>query len=334
MIAVRTVWVVLLTLLCLSSRAQGSESANKPFELEIGVDEKYDDLAVYVVDQTAGTVSKKGDLLTEPYFTLSHRFPGRFPTRLILDVTADFYAKYSIQNYQTYKLSVIQRIASKTYLTAKYTFIPDIFFGDDVVDIPPGTAPLPTKDQSYRIHIFQVTADRDFTRNLNLAISGRYGIRDARPAFNYRDMTLWSGALDGTYWLTRDTRLGLGTSYEKDNARGGFNLFLSTPMNPIRDDATYNQFSLYTSLTYLISEAWSLRGGYTHRERFYITKFAGDTLHNGRTDHTNSILLSTTYRLTDPIGLKASYEGIWRDSTKSYARFHENIYTVGVNYHF
>lgn len=334
---IKQICLTLLTIVYLVYPSTGGEAAeltNRPFKLELGINEKYDDVAIYVIDQAAGTVSKKGDLITEPYLTLSYKTRASFPTKLILDFTADFYGKYSVQNFQTYKFIIQQKIASKTYVTAKYTFIPDIFFGSEIIDIRPGTNLVPAKDQSYRTHVIQVTLDRDFVPRLNLALSGKYAIRDAKPLFNYRDVNLWGGALDGTYRVTPNTRLVLGTSYERDNAKGGVNLFRSTPANPVPDDATYDQFSFYSRLAYSVSQDWSIKGRYTRRERYYTTTLNGDTLHKGRRDHTNSILLGTAYKLIKPIDLKASYEGIWRDSTKSYAHLRENIYMVGVDYRF
>jgi hypothetical protein len=326
--------LAILYLVYLSSGAEAAEFANRPFKLTLGINEKYDDVAVYVIDQAAGTVSKKGDLIAEPYLTLSYKTHAAYPTKLILDFTADFYGKYSVQNFQTYKLIIQQKVASKTYATGKYTFIPDIFFGSEIIDIRPGTNLVPTKDQSYRTHVIQVTLDRDVAPRLNLALSGKYAVRDARPAFNYRDVNLWGGALDGIYRATPDTRLVLGASYERDNAEGGLNLFRSTLTNPVPDDATYDQFSFYSSLAYSVSQNWSIKGRFTRRERYYTTNLDGDTLHKGRREHTNIILLGTAYKLVKQIDLKASYEGIWRDSTKSYAHLRENIYMVGVDYRF
>jgi hypothetical protein len=331
---IRLTLLAIVYVVYLSTGVEAAALTNRPFKLELGINEKYDDVAVYVIDQAAGTVSKKGDLITEPYLTLSYKTHAAYPTKLILDFTATFYGKYSVQNFQTYKLIIQQKIASKTYVTGKYTFIPDIFFGSEIIDIRPGTNLVPTKDQSYRTHVVQVALDRDFAPRLNLAFSGKYAIRDAKPAFNYRDVNLWGGTFDGTYRATPDTRFVLGTSYERDNAKGGLNLFRSTPTNPVPDDATYDQFSFYGSLAYSVSQNWSIKGRYTYRERYYTTNLNGDTLHKGRRDHTNTILLGTDYKLVKPIDLKASYEGIWRDSTKSYAHLRENIYMVGVNYRF
>ncbi|MBI3621064.1 MAG: hypothetical protein HY208_02595 [Nitrospirae bacterium] len=313
--------------------ASDAGAATQSVHVEAGVDEKFDDLALYVV--TPSGVSERGDWITEPYLTLSYTTSRRLPTKLVFDVTADIYARYSVLDYQTYRFLIRQAIDEKTAVTLKYTFIPKIFFGDDMVGVAPG---VPFKDQQHEIHLVQLTADRDLRPELNVGLSARYGIRDAEPAFNYRDSSLWGVSVDGLYRPAPRWRLTTGAAFEQDMARGGTNKFTTAP-----DDASYNQVSAYAGLTYSIRDRWLLKGRYAFRWRDYTTSLVpsvspppqtGDPLHYGRTDFTNSLLFVATYRLAAPLFAKAGYESIWRDSTKSYARYHENIYTVGLNYRF
>jgi hypothetical protein len=306
-----------------------AEAATQSVHVEAGVEEKYDDLALYVIDQTqpAPTVSQQGDWITEPYLTLSYTTSRRLPTKLVFDFTADVYAKYSVLDYQTYRFLVRQAIDDRTAVALKYTFIPKIFFGDDIVGATSGGVPF--KSQQHEIHLVQVTADRDLRPDLNVGLTARYGIRDAEPAFNYRDYSLWGVSVEGLYRPAPRWRLTTGAFFEQDMARGGTNAFTTAP-----DDASYDQVAAYAGLTYSIMNRWLLKGRYAYRWRDYPTSLTGDTLHHDRTDSTNSLLFVATYRLADALHLKAGYESIWRDSTKSYARYHENIYTVGLNYRF
>jgi len=325
----------LAVILAMSAAAQAAEDVNRPFHVEAGVEEKYDDLAIYVVDQTASKTYKNGDWITEPYLTLSYRSAARLPTKLVFDFTADIYAKYSIQDYETLRFLIRQAVDDKTAVAVKYTFIPYIFFGDDVVQAAPGSS-VPAREQSHQIHIVQAAVDREVTPVLVLSATAKYGVRNAQPAFSYRDFTLWGGSIEGAYRLMPATRLTLGSSYERDDARGGTNAFTA----PAPDDATYEQASAYAGLTHVIAERWLFKGEYAYRWRDYTTGLGptspngGDTLHYGRRDSLNSLLVRITYQLAPPFYVKAGYESIWRDSTKSYARYHENIYSVGLHYRF
>lgn len=320
-----------MALLCLSVSVQAADRRGGPFRVEVGVDEKYDDVAIYVVDQATGRTKRDWDWITEPYLTLSYTRPGRLPTKLLFDFTADIYAKHPIQDYETFRFLVKQMIKDKTAVTVKYTFIPYIFFGDDVIQTAPGSM-VPTREQSHLIQIVQIAADREVTTDLRLSVSAKYGVRNARPAFSYRDFTIWGGSIEGSYRLAPEAKLVVGSSYERDDARGGTNAFTLLP-----DDATYGQLSFYSSLSYLVAEDWLLKGRYAYRWRDYTTGLSGstgDTLHYGRTDHVNVLAVETIYRIARPLYLHAGYDSVWRDSTKSYARYHENIYKIGADYRF
>ena len=320
--------VVLLGVLALAPAV-----AAAPLKMEVGIDQKYDDLALYVFDQATGTVAKKADFITEPYATLSYRRAAPLPTTVFLDVTGDFYARYSIQNYQTYRVGLRQQIAGRTHLALKYTLIPHRFFGDDVVNATAAITAV-TRAEVYRLQTLQLSLDRDLTDHLNAAVSARYGVRDARGAFDYRDTTIASATIDVTYRPAPRWRWVVGGVAEHDRAAGGFNRFLSTPADPVPDDASHNQGAVFTSAAYRVGRAWWIKGSYTHRDRFYTTGQNGDRLHEGRVDHTNSALLGTTFRASDALGFKLSYEAAQRDSTQAYARFQEHIYTIGVNLRF
>jgi hypothetical protein len=316
-----------LAILCGPWLESSAMAIDLPVKVEVGVEEKYDDLAIYLVDQSTNTTYTDWDWITEPYLTLSYTRPGRLQTKLLFDFTADIYAKYPIQDYETFRFLIRQALDDQTVVAVKYTFIPYIFFGDDVIQF--GGTGVPYREQQHEINIVRASIDRKVTSNLLLAASVKYGARFAQPDFSYRDFRLWGGAVEGTYRVLSATRLVLGTAYEQDNARGGTNLFTSQP-----DDATYHQVSLYTTVTYSISDRWMLKGQYAHRWRDYITGNAADSLFYGRTDHTNAYSFQTIYRLTRPVYLYAMYENILKHSTLSYASYHESIYTIGVNYRF
>lgn len=321
---------LVLAILCGPAFQSSAGAVDVPVYVEVGVDEKYDDLAIYLVDQSTNKTYSDWDWITEPYLTLSYTRPGRLPTKLLFDFTADIYAKYPIQDYETFRFLVRQALDDKTVVAVKYTFIPYIFFGDDVIQF--GGTGVPYREQQHEINIVQASVDREVTSTLLLTASFKYGARFAQPTFSYRDFRLWGGSVEGTYRPISMTKMALGTSYEHDHARGGTNAFTSAP-----DDATYDQTSFYTTLSHSISDRWLLKGLYAYRLRDYTTGLsgtAGDTLHYGRRDHTNDVSFETTYRLTAPLYLHAMYENILKDSTKSYARYHESIYTIGVNYRF
>ncbi|MEW6325659.1 MAG: hypothetical protein AB1515_09770 [Nitrospirota bacterium] len=301
-----------------------AEAAGGPLHLEAGADLKYDDLAIYVINPATGRVATKGDVIAEPFVTLSYTTPGRLPTKWLIDITADFYARHSILNYQTIRLLMKQSLTPAASLAVKYTLIPEIFFGDDVMG--PG---LPVGDQTYQVHVLQATADRDFGPGLNAALTGKYAIRDAESAFEYRDVTVWGAAADAVWRPAPRTKVTVGAAYEHDAAKGGRNFFSGRP-----DDATYDQYTAFVALARSFGKTWQATGRYRHRWRLYATDLAGDVLHHGRTDRTDSFLIEAVYRLTDSVHVKAGYESIWRDSTRSYARYHENISTLGVNYRF
>lgn len=320
--------IVFLAILCCPALQPKAGAAGPPVKVEVGVDEKYDDLAIYLIDQAANKTYTDWDWITEPYLTVSYAVPGRLPTKLLFDFTADIYAKYPIQDYETFRFLIRQAIDDKTAVAVKYTFIPYIFFGDDV-QVSSGSS-VPTREQSHQIHVVQMTVDREVMSNLMLSVLAKYGIRNAQPAFNYRDFTLWGGSIEAAYRPMPETKLILGSSYERDNARGGPNAFTASAF----DDATYDQTSFYATLSHSISDGWLFKGRYAHRWRDYTTDRSGDTLHYGRTDHTNDLSVETVYKITSPLYLHAGYESVWRDSTKSYARYHENIYTIGIDYRF
>ncbi|HXZ24638.1 MAG TPA: hypothetical protein VEI24_00345 [Nitrospiria bacterium] len=325
----------ILVWMILSGPAFESNAAavDLPVKVEVGVEEKYDDLAIYLVNESTNQTFSDWDWITEPYLTISYTRPGLLPTKLLFDFTADIYAKYPIQDYETFKFLVKQSINDKTAVAVKYTFIPYIFFGDDVIQF--GGTNVPYREQQHEINIVQASVDREVTSNLLLTASVKYGARFAQPAFSYRDFRLWGASVEGVYRPLKATRLVLGSACERDEARGGTNAFSGQP-----DNATYDQISLYTTVSYSISDRWLLKGQYAYRWRNYTTGFGPtypkgeDLLHFHRRDQTNDYSVQAIYRLTRPVYLYAMYENILKNSTKSYANYHESIYTIGVDYRF
>jgi len=328
----RAAVTLVLAILCGPWLESSAVAIDLPVKVEVGVEEKYDDLAIYLVDQSTNKTYTDWDWITEPYLTLSYTRPGRLQTKLLFDFTADIYAKYPIQDYETFRFLIRQALDDKTVVAVKYTFIPYIFFGD--IEISPGST-VPYREQQHEINIVRASIDREVTSNLLLTASVKYGARFAQPDFSYRDFRLWGGSVEGAYRLLATTKLVLGSACERDEARGGTNLFSGNP-----DNATYEQISFYTTVSHSITDRWLLKGWYAYRWRAYTTGLGpatlngGDTLHFHRTDHTNDFAFQTIYRLTQPIYLYAMYENILKNSTKSYAQYHESIYTIGVNYRF
>ncbi|MBI1823429.1 MAG: hypothetical protein HYR80_04880 [Nitrospirae bacterium] len=300
-------------------------------EISTGLDLKYVDNVISIIDSNGNSLEREPDFIYEPYlvFRLKIKDPV-YSQKVAVTFSYDGYIDHSVLDYPSYALLFEQGMGENTFLTLKYSLIPYLIVGDEDPTNANTSNPIDS-GLNYRLQNFTVSIDRDLNRQLNVYLYGREMLKDYNIPLAYRTAIANKFGGDVTYYVSRQTLLLLGISYEINESQKG------TPVGsaiPYLDDTDYTSpgFSIL-GLRHLNSKN-IFRLKYLFKLRNYATSDPSELLHFARNDRIHDILISNTFKFNSQWSWKSSYENFRRDSDHSYADYTENSLTIGIDYLF
>ena len=111
-----------------------------------------------------------------------------------------------------------------------------------------------TASKSLTSHIVSLRLDQALTRDLELQVLGRYGLRDYDPQFAQRDLTLWTLGPHLTWTVMPGLDWTVGYHFERGLADGRSQPWLA-------DDVSYDNDFVSTELEYEFIENTALTVG-------------------------------------------------------------------------
>lgn len=160
----------------------------------------------------------------------------------------------------TLRLQARQAFTEDTALNLIYYYSPDLYLGENLVRQPipvlgeaePDTGPF--APEILTSHIVSLRLDQSLTRDLELQVLGRYGLRDYDPQFAQRDLNLWTLGPHLTWTVMPGLDWTVGYHFERGLADGRSQPWLS-------DDVSYDNNFVSTELEYEFVENTALTVG-------------------------------------------------------------------------
>lgn len=316
-----------------SSFVCAAEERNRPFELGISLETRYDDNILQLSEEFQERFREESDperFLIESlddYVAIGKvdlRWKGK-PIRKRETAVRGFldayrYVRNDIKDYENFGISISQELtASQRHLASlqiRYSRIPDFYKRhrvDEDASFDAGERVISSYD--YEEDTYSVTYEQEIVhRRLEARIDWQYFDRDYNDNFNERDSTkdIWSLALIGRPF--RDTPLEVSVAYGTGDLRARGDL----PATPIIDDDVS-----YRLDTYLLEIEYRWKGGRggrvgvsAEREfREFTTDNAFDLGHFGREDERNNYRFRLDQRLSRHLVLLAKYHRKSREVT-------------------
>ena len=303
---------------------------NPLLQYRAGLDSIYTDNAIYVFNMANNTLTTTGDFVFEPYLTfIMKRRAALFSQKLIVYVSSDIFSRYSPLNYQTYSALFEQGIGNKAFLNLKYTLIPNLVLREEDISNT-GQGSIDT-GLNYRLQVFTLSLDKDFSQNYNFYIYGKNTLKTYSTPFVFRSAMGQTLGVDLTLRMDKQTTAIMGLAYEVNQSRKGFRTLVGFPA--FNDDTDYTSPGIAFSVTHHVSPEDYFRLKVGFRKRHYTADLA-DPLHGGRDDQANNVAGTNYFKLTPGWTWKIGYEYFKWDSNKSYANYTVNSLTTGIDYLF
>ena len=160
----------------------------------------------------------------------------------------------------TLRVQARQAFTEDTALNLIYYYSPDLYLGENLV-----RQPIPVLGEAepdaglfapeiLTSHIVSLRLDQALTRDLELQVLGRYGLRDYDPQFAQRDLNLWTLGPHLTWTVMPGLDWTVGYHFERGLADGRSQPWLS-------DDVSYDNNFVSTELEYEFVENTALTVG-------------------------------------------------------------------------
>lgn len=318
------------------SPAQAQESTNQSFRVQTGLDLIYDDNVWQYSDSDRerfkntpnipffDRTESLDDFIWEPYLYLNLQPFSRAPsTRLLADLTGDFYTQNTALNFGTYRIGLEQGIGDKTHALITYTLTPRIFVG--MSRERRGGVVL---GETVTTHVTRFRIEREL-QDLDLGLTAHYKFRNYNDAFNEQDTDIYGIGLESRIYSIYKLKTRVAYLFELGIAAGqnkpGFN-----------NDLSYVSHQFQIDPKIQVSRLLAIRIHYELKYKEFTTDLTGDTNHYGRKDTTHTVGLKVYYEMSKNTEAKFGFERVMRRTNKNtdFFAYDENIATVGLSYLF
>jgi hypothetical protein len=329
-----------------SSLAKAQESTKQSFRVQAGLDLIYDDNVWQYSDsdrerfennpddpffQKTNTLD---DLIWEPYLFLNLQPFNRTPsTRLLADLTGDFYTQNTALNFGTYRIGLEQGIGDKTHALITYTLTPRIFVG--MSRERRGGVVL---GETMTTHVTRFRIEREL-QDLDLGLTAHYKFRNYNDAFNEQDSDIYGIGLFTRIYSAHGLKTRLEYLFEQGLAAGRNTRDVCVTINNSTicpNDLSYlsNQFVINPEIQ--INRTLSIAIKYELKYKQFTTNLTNDSNHYNRKDFTHTPGLNVYYEISKSTEAKLGFERVMRrvNNNSDFFSYDENIATVGLSYLF
>ena len=216
------------------------------------------------------------DGVFETALKLSRQFVSDYGTTR-LDATGDgfiFMTKTQF-THGTLRLQARHEFTEETALNFTYYFSPDLYLGENLVRQPVPALDLAesvtglTAPEVLTSNILSLRLDQALTRDIELQLLGRYGLRDYDPAFAERDLYLWTLGPHVEWTVMPELKWLVGYHFERGLADGRHQPWLA-------DDVSYDNNFVSTELEWEFIERYQLTLGLHYEFNDWLSHQAAD----------------------------------------------------------
>ena len=216
------------------------------------------------------------DGVFETALNLSGEFTNAYgKTRL--DATGDGFIFMTRTQFThgTLRLQARHEFDEETALNFTYYFSPDLYLGENLVRKPIPAQGFATEGEGLfaaevlTSNILSLRLDQALTRNIELQVLARYGLRDYDPAFSERDLSLWTLGPHLAWTLSPGLRWVIGYHFERGLADGRYQPWLG-------DDVSYDNNFVSTELEYDFAESYQLSLGLHYEVNDWLSQQVAD----------------------------------------------------------
>lgn len=216
----------------------------------------------------------------------------RNPTRMRFRLGTDFFARSSVENYQSYGADLKQNFLRSNYFQTGFRYVPSFYLRNLVqVDTATGARGKYLKaDFSEQSYFFEL--GRRFSPHFAISFGYAHEKIDYNSGFDERDSrgNSYYGGLD--FGIGRNVGLNIGYSRKDSKAKGADMMLL---IEDISSKTDRFDFGLDFNLRKALGIPLSFAPSYTYEYQKYTTFKTLDTYHYGRKDNDYRISSELSY---------------------------------------
>lgn len=210
---------------------------------------------------------KGSDVVFEPDLTIGKAFSNSLgTTELSIRGQGFVYSDHTIYSHGTLRLQAVQRLSDATRIRLRYSYVPNLFLGDNE-DRRPGAHGL--IGETVTSHIWSARFERNLTQDVQVKLLGRYGLRRYNEAFAHRDTNFWTVGPHLDWRLSHRVVLGLAYHYERGLADGRDQV-------QFKDDVSYANHFASVDLDVEVVERLSVVAAVHYERNNWTSTIVGD----------------------------------------------------------
>ncbi|SLM49078.1 conserved exported protein of unknown function [Nitrospira japonica] len=207
------------------------------------------------------------------------------------------YAENPRYNHGTLKVQALQAFTPDTHLLLRYYYAPNLFLGENE-DRRPGGEGLVNEVVTSQIASARI--EQRLTKDVEVRLLGRVGIRRYNDAFAQRDTNFWTIGPHVEWRVSERVKLGLSYHYERGLAEGR-----NEPQ--LRDDVSYVNNYVSADVDVELMERLSLSAAFHYERNDWTSGIVGD-IRNGAHEDVIQGEVMLIQQLTESIRAMAGFQ--------------------------
>ena len=267
---------------------------------------------------------KGSDMVVEPDLIVSQLIDSSWGTTTLSVKAQGFvYAVNPRFNQGSVGLQVLHAFTPDTAIRLRYYTAPDQFLGDNE-ERRSGTHSV--QEERVTSHIGSIRFEQRLTEDWELRLLGRVGARLYNEAFAQRDTTFWTIGPHVIWRVVDRLKLFLGYHYERGLADGR-----NQPQ--FKDDTSYVNHYVTVGLDATLLDRLTMELGVHFERNNWTSTIVGDE-RNGAHEKIFQGEMLLRYRLTEQLGLTASFQRGHRSQSFEHEVVYNTNVSVGATYRF
>jgi len=207
------------------------------------------------------------------------------------------YAENPRYNHGTLKVQALQAFTPDTRLLLRYYYAPNLFLGENE-DRRPGGEGLVNEVVTSQIASARI--EQRLTKDVEVRLLGRVGIRRYNDAFAQRDTNFWTIGPHVEWRVSQRVKLGLSYHYERGLAEGR-----NEPQ--LRDDVSYVNNYVSADVDVELMGRLSLSAAFHYERNDWTSGIVGD-IRNGAHENVIQGEVMLIQQLTESIRAMAGFQ--------------------------
>lgn len=211
--------------------------------------------------------NKGSDVVFEPDLSIKKSFSTPLgTTEFSIGGQGFIFTDHTNFSHGTLGIQAVQELSESTHVRLRYYYSPNLFLGENE-DRHPGSHGL--VGESVTSQIWSARFERNLSKDIEVRLLGRYGLRRYNESFSQRDTNFWTVGPHLDWRLSHRVKLGLAYHYERGLADGRDQIQL-------KDDVSYANHFASVDLDFEIMEHISLLAAVHYELNNWTSDIAGD----------------------------------------------------------